>query len=200
MKPPYYKLKYRNMEPPGGFVFKDEDTGLWIQSLKTLGDLVQECINHRRINKLPIPEHFAEQIETFLCFRVDPTLVLDMPEQDRSKEILTIFKVNKYTTEFLQTWKKNGLKFVPIEEATTRAATCVNCEFNAKQICWTCKGSDQWIRGWTGRKTKHDKQLGVCKFDAILLFASIHANHPTLVMKEFKNPFPDFCWKKPKEK
>ena len=193
-------LKYRSMEPPGGWVFKDLDTNFWTQSHQSLDDLVQQCANHRRLNKLTTRDDFAQFIEASICYRVDPSLVIGLPENHNpSKEMLTLFKVNKYTTNFLQNWQRSGAQIVSQEEATNRAAVCVNCDLNAKHICLTCKGIDEWIYGWNHRKTSHDKQLGICNCDAIILFASVHAVNPEVKLKGYPVLYPDHCWKKEKE-
>lgn len=197
----YPKLKYKDMEPPGGWVYRDIDTNVWMASYESLEDLVIKCVNHRRFNNLAIPERFSEFVEASICYRVDPTLVTGLPEdRDPSTEMLTLFKVNKYTTEFLQKWKRDGQKMVDIKEATARAATCVNCKNNNRHICLTCKGIDSWIYGWNQRKTAHDNQLGICQCDAVILFATVHAQDTSVTVNGGSMKYPEYCWKFTREK
>lgn len=194
---PHPKLKYQDMEPPGGWVYRDLDTNVWISSLISLKDLVQQVINHRRLNKLPIKDDLADFIEASICYRVDPTLVIGLPENtDPSKEMLTIFKVNKYTTNFLQKWRRDGQELVDNNSANDRAALCANCHYNNRQICLTCKGIDNWIYGWTQRKTIHDDKIGICQCDAVVLYASVHAKNATVKPAGFEIMYPAYCWKR----
>jgi len=188
------KLRYRMMEPPGGWIYRDLDTNMWITSHRNLDDLIHQCKAHRHANELPIPEDFAERIEASIAYSVPPELAIDMPEDRKlSDQMLSLFHVNKKTNQFLLDWRlKGGMQKVPQEEADARAMTCVKCKYNSKIICLTCKGIDQWINGWTGRKTKHDAALGICACDGIVLFATIHSTQKTI------GEFPDECWKKNK--
>jgi len=200
MEQKFPTLKYPNMEPPGGWVYKDLDTNVWLQSLKSLDDLVLQCTNHRRINKLEIQDKFAEFIESTICYRVDPTLVSGLSEDhDPSGEMISFFKANNRTTQFLSSWTNSGKKVVDDKISATRSALCVNCDFNAKHICLTCKGVDQWIHGWNHGKTPNDNRLGICKCDAVIIFASVHAEKPALIDKGVKAIYPEYCWKFAKE-
>ncbi len=197
----YPRLKYPLMEPPGGFIFRDLDTNVWMASHVSLKDLIQQCKNHRRANKLVFDEdEFSKFIEATICYSIDPALVLDLPDDHNpSKQMLTLYKANKCTTDYLQKWKNKGQKLVPQEEARNRSAMCLNCEFNATHICLTCKGIDEWIYGWTRRKTVNDKRLGICQCDAVILFASVHARYPGVPTNGQKITYPEYCWKKPEE-
>jgi len=185
------KLKYRMMEPPGGWVYRDLDTNMWIVSHRNLDDLVSQCKAHRHANELPIPEDFAERIEASIAFSVSPELAVDIPDNRKlSDQMLSLFQVNKKTNQYLNDWRlKGGMKKVSQEEAQTRADTCVKCKYNSKIICLSCKGLDEWINGWTGRKTKSDKVIGVCACDGIILYATVHATQKTV------GEFPEWCWK-----
>ena len=185
------KLKYRNMEPPGGWIFRDMDSGMWVVSHRNLDDLVSQCKAHRHANELPIPEDFAERIEASIAFSVSPELATGIPDNRKlSDQMLSLFQVNKKTNQYLNDWRlKGGMKKVPQEEAQARADTCVKCKYNSKIICLTCKGLDEWINGWTGRKTKSDKVIGVCACDGIILYATVHATQKTV------GEFPEWCWK-----
>lgn len=196
----YLRLRHPNMEPPSGFVYRDLETNVWISSHANLQDLIQKCINHRHANKLPIPDDFAKFIESSICWSIDPSLVIGFPEDYKpTKYVLARFTVNNFTTIFLQKWKNAGQKLVSIEEAANRTSLCLNCEFNSKHLCLTCSGSDEWIGGWNGRKKQFDSRTGVCQCDAVILFASVHAENPGVDVDSVSVIYPEYCWKNKKE-
>ena len=185
------KLKYRNMEPPGGWVYRDLNTGMYITSLHNLDDLISKCKAHRHANELEIPVDFAERIEASIAYSVLPELAIGLPEgRKASNEMMSLFKVNKNTNNYLLDWRlKHGMQMVSQDEADKRALQCVGCKENNRIICLTCKGIDQWVNSWTKRSTKHDKSLGVCACDNIVLYATLHSTLPTT------GEFPEGCWK-----
>lgn len=192
MKPPYPRLKNRRIDPPGGFVFRDEDTGMWSQSLMNLDDLVLKARQHREANQLPVPEDFAKQVEAFICYRIDPSMVEGMSADRKiSERQLNLITVNKLTQNFMSSWSKNGHHYVEQNEADGRATLCANCTYN-KKYCLSCHALDQWCRSWTGNKrTKLDKEMGICQCDGIILLASLH------VQMNYKQDagYPESCWK-----
>ena len=186
------KLRYPNMEPPGGWRYKDVKTGLLVfGSNKT--ELIRNCKEHRRANSLPIPDNFDAYIERYICLNIPPELVLGLSEDHVvSEEALTLFNVTQKTDDFLLAWKQSGQKLVTQETATLRAGTCLNCSRNSKSICLTCQGLDIWIGGWTGqRKTPYDRHLFVCACDGVILLASVHTN-----ISYEKDVYPEHCWKR----
>lgn len=185
------RLKNRHMEPPGGWVYRDLDTGIFVTSLRSLDDLISQCKAHRRANDLEIPEDFDLRIEASIAFSVAPELALDLPADRKASEaMLNLFQVNKRTNQYLLDWRlKHGLKMVSVEEAEERAKQCVGCKQNSRVICLTCQGTDQWVNSWTKRWTKHDKSLGVCVSDGIVLYATVHS------VLETSGEFPEGCWK-----
>jgi hypothetical protein len=188
------KLKYRNMEPPGGWVYRDLDTGMYLNSLRNIDDLIRRCKAHRQANDLPIPDDFGEKIEASIAYSVAPELAIGLPEtRVLNQNMASLFEVNKKTNQYLLDWRlKCKMEMVKRDEAETRAAQCVGCKNNNRVICLTCKGIDQWVNGWTGRHTKQDKHLGVCSCDGIVLYATIHS------ALENKGEFPEQCWKNKK--
>jgi len=185
-------LRYRTMNPPGGLVYRDLDTNVWIQSLVNIDDLIQKCIAHRRANELPVADNFAQFIESSICYSIDPALVLDMPDDRKvSDQMLTLFAVNRNTNAYLLNWRlKAGMQMVDQDEANARAETCMSCEYNQKHICLSCKGTDKWINSWTGRSTNYDAVMGVCACDGVVLYATLHSQLET------KGEFPEWCWKR----
>jgi hypothetical protein len=192
--PIYPRLKNRNMEPPGGWIYRDLDTGMWTASKKNIDDLIAQCIAHRRANDLPIPSDFAQKIETSLAFSVSPELAIDLPDDRKiGPRAITLYHVNKATNAYLLGWRlKAGMAKVDGDEALGRAETCASCKFNNRTLCLTCNGSDQWIGAWTGRRSKFDPVLGVCEQDGIILYATLHSKHPP---HPLNGVFPAFCWK-----
>ena len=188
----YPKLKHPRRDPPGGFVFKDPDTNVWMASKVSLEDLYRKCIEHRRANGLEIPAEFVEKIEAFICYRLDADLVIGMPgDRKISLGYVTLMSTNHSTGEFLLSWTKAGAKKVPQAEAEKRAEVCFKCEYNMTHICLSCKGILQWVGEWIGhRKTTLDKRMGICGCDKIVLYAALHADDPFE-----KHVYPKSCWK-----
>ena len=186
------RLRYRMMEPPGGWCYKDIDTNMWITSRRDLDDLIRQASAHRHANKLDIPADFAERVEASIAYSVSPELAIDMPNNRKiSNQAISLFQANKKTNQYLLDWRlKGGMKKVTQDEADARAAVCTKCEYDSKIICLACKGIDQWINGWTRRKTRHDAALGICACDGVILFATVHATQKTV------GEFPAWCWKK----
>jgi len=195
VKKKYPHLNHRNIDPPGGWRFKDIDTNMWIVSLRNLDDLIQQCCSHRRANELQIPDDFAEFVEASICYACPPEISSGFPDDRKMSERATsLYQVLRNTNVFLLNWRlKGNTEKVIQDEANTRAFVCVKCKYNNKTLCLSCHGHDQWINGWTGRKTKHDAALGVCACDGIILYATIHSTLKT------SGEFPDHCWKKTKQ-
>jgi len=183
------------MEPPGGWVYRDPDTNMWLASNKNIDDLISQARAHRHANKLAIPEDFSERVEAFIAYAVPPELALDIPSNRVASSVtLQIFSVNKFTNAWLLKWQKHGFRKCHQDEAEQRAQTCQTCMMNRRELCLSCKGIDIWVNSWTGRHTKCDPMLGVCAIDGIVIFASVHAL-PGNGLEFYTRDAPPNCWK-----
>lgn len=184
------------MEPPGGWTYRDLDTNVWLISRRNLDDLIVQVLNHRRGNKLPCPEDLPAKIESCIAYRVPPELAVDLPNDRKASAIgMQVFNVSRNTNQWLQTWVQKGMQKYSNKEADERAASCLVCENNRREICLSCKGLDIWVNNFTGRSTTHDPQLGVCACDGIIIYATIHTKPSLEFMFTHVDDTPEFCWK-----
>lgn len=176
------------MEPPGGWIYKDPSTNCVIQGMN-LNDLVNKVREHRESNELAIPDDIADQVETFICYRIPQDLVIGKIERKITPH--SLHAIQKFTQEFLQSLK--NAKLVTQEQAEERAKICLACPLNTSVVCMDCNGLDAWIRSWNGnRKTSVDDKLHACLADGVFIQASIHADMDFKQVKEF----PANCWKR----
>jgi hypothetical protein len=189
MKSEKLKLRYKTMEPPGGWTYRDKDTNVWIISRVNFADLIDKVREHRNSNELAIPDDLENQVETFICYRIPQDLVIGKIERKVTPH--SLHAIQKFTQEFLQTIQ--NVKVISPDKAEERAKICLACPLNMSVVCMDCNGLDAWIRSWNGnRKTSVDDKLHACLADGIFVQASIHADAEFTQVKEL----PAKCWKR----
>lgn len=182
------RLKYKRMDPPGGWCYHDKDTNAWVISSAGFDDLVLKVCEHRKANSLAIPIDIMDQVETFICYRIPEDLVLG--KLDRKVTPYSLHAIMRFTQKFLA---QIAGHLVDQETAETRAKQCVACSMNKSVVCMDCQGLDIWIRTWTGgRRTSIDDRLHACLADGVFVQASVHADVEFTQAKEL----PGNCWKR----
>ena len=191
-------LKQKKRIPPGGFSYKQPETGIVIQAFSWPA-LVQLVINHRNANNLPVPVNIEEIVEEGAC--------QERPDQCHDKEAPKPAKGGKLTLQaaarFTRTLAAAGSERVSYETAVSRARVCSNCEDNiSPEGCEGCKKG--WVRKAIEliagtRKTPYDKSLKSCKhcgcFNVAQIWMPLNALLKTVTDEE-NDALPVRCWKK----
>lgn len=114
--------KFRPLEVPGRYEFKDPDTG-YVYREKRLPDLYRAIITYRAQNELPMLDELPVVVENYLC---------DLPENRGKCE----------ARELKRSWAsyiRGGMaliknlafrRFVDVSVAEKRGAQCVACKYN----------------------------------------------------------------------
>jgi len=197
---------YRKYEgPPGGWHYRDKDTGIDIPAVN-YSDLLKAVREHRKANALPIPLSMDEQIDQQLCEQLGP---------EWCKSDNTVGEGDRFTfdqaftgTRTLVDWAIHGKERVTQEEATRRAEICRWCtEFNKDpEECRTCALDKikNIVARWIGMgeiKTPHDQYLRSCSVCGCDLKVKITLPIPGLLKFLGENKIarlPNHCWLKPK--
>jgi hypothetical protein len=196
---------YRKYEgPPGGWHYRDKDTGIDIPAVN-YSDLLKAVREHRKANALPIPLSMDEQIDQQLCEQLGPDWCKnkDYVGEPRGLSFDQAFN----GTRTLIDWALHGQQRVSQEEATRRAEICRFCTFNQQpEDCRTCalEKLSNLVTGFIGVggvETPHDAYLHVCSICGCNLRVKVTV--PIESIQKFLTAdqltqLPDHCWVKPK--
>lgn len=191
-------LKSPNTAPPGGFRYRQAETGLTLIG-DSLQALTAQVVSHRRHKGLkPDGEHLVGlEIQRQICTRLghdyckaeqNDNWVPIVAEAKRST-LNDMLAFSKVALEFI----KGGGQMVPKEEAQRRAAICKDCPLNQPAAGCKCGTFYKMIAATVPADRKF-ADLNVCKACACTLQAKV--NVPMSVLQVDNRPisYPDFCW------
>lgn len=208
-RPPIrYHIKKKSQPGPNLlWVINRPDGGLVGQG-HTFPALLQNVINYRKANGLPIGLNFEDTLEQACCQQypeccdtVDPRAPLK-PRQLRHGHVIA-------GTRVMLSHIANMRELVPADEAERRAAICAKCPFNVRftrgcmgVICGFLKEAVTRIVG--GGATSLDDKLESCFICKCFLRPAVWVPReiqwdplPDYEKQVFMEQAPAGCWKKP---
>jgi hypothetical protein len=165
------RLRDRSLTPPSGYRDIAPETGFPFVA-DSLEQLIQKEAAHLRANKLPVPSDLAAAVENRLCHRM-PNGICESTDGEKYQG----GAAKKGSTHILNaTMGIVGGRVVSQDVAERRAATCAQCQHNARNNdCATCHGVTASIRGMLGgRSTASDYRLHVCTITGTYNVVSVH--------------------------
>lgn len=199
-------LKSTDISPPGGWRYKDPDTGFdYNQAYSSFSDLAAHVVRYRAQNKLdPIPD-LPNILSQWLCAQ---------PNMERyCKNVFTKRTVGQYVRGLGAAAKMAGASkkiYAPQEVAEKRAAICVNCEYNkpSEDDSKARHYTDEYVQKIVGnRRTALDGKLFSCEICTCPLRSKVHISQKIVeesvtVSERYKLPSglpgldgdPIYCW------
>jgi len=194
------KLKNKRVVPPIGWVYYVPETKHTIRRA-TFIDLVQHVKRHFKANELEIPDDIENRIEKFICDRIPLSMTTSTANRNEfSKLRMTVGAVQRATSAALHAWRDEKRRSVSSKEAEERAQICVDCPENTRNTaCLSCRGLNNWVKGWQSVSTTKDNQLFICGVSAIMNIAHVHLTEPALrkcISSTLIPKHPETCWKR----
>lgn len=216
------RLKSRHQSPPGGFQFKQPQTG-WVRQSWDFRSLCVELQKHRMANS-------KFQLNTNLG------AIMDEVDEANARRVMSIRGADIYVSSTEGSPPKqpaprpaggagggvnplSGLKLLkdllegdPVdgEMANARASVCVTCPKNVKgdwKKFFTVPAAESirlMIEARSGLKlsTFHDEELHICEPCSCPLKLKVHAKLETVLKHtaaEIMDQLPEFCWIKTRD-
>lgn len=167
---PFSLLKFKPLEAPDKYVFRDPDTGRKFQDSTKTG-LMQQVISYRAQNELEPLEYLGMVIESYMCSLPKYRYKCE-PSAPFSRSIFGYVKGGMALVKNMFYGEKN---MVDQKVADSRATQCKSCEFNVfpdknQFLQW----SDSVAEASThGRKSIHYSELGNCRVCSCPLKAKV---------------------------
>lgn len=185
------KFKIPNRFPPGGrFFYTIPETGMYLDSRTSRGDLLSRIQGHYRANNIAIPVNLEAIVDDHICRNVDPGFC-EGDDEGRTRSLawrLGFWQIVERTQKSVR-----GRPLIDRDVAETRANVCLNCKHNMRNLCTTCNGLGHMFQASTGgRSTRVDEYLGVCELTAVALAAAVFLAHPALETEGAAKP--EGCW------
>lgn len=209
----FQRLIRQNETPPGGYRYRDRDTGFLITE-NSFGDWIAAGIRHRKANNLPVPDDFARQMETQLCENMPAGVcVYDDGTQPASPHDCrlssgAVFRGMESVGALLTSLalEKIGIgdgPFVDQAEADRRAAICSRCHKNVGTgECVSCGAMSKIKEGIEAtigaRQTESDSRLNFCCVCTCSLKTIVFVKKPILdrgMTDKMREQSPSHCWK-----
>ncbi len=199
------KLVITQTAPPGGWYYKDPDTGREFRPV-AYNDLRPEVNRHRKANGLgPVTK---EAIDQQVCLHVPPEWCGNAQAEGRVSPV-TFAEIIQGTMLLAEVVgravlsKLFGLQspFVQQQDADSRARTCAHCHYNAGiQGCTSCNLGKLHaiVETIIGKRTAQGSQLlNACKICKCALKAKVWIEHPILqrhLSDDQNAALPEWCW------
>jgi hypothetical protein len=203
-----FYLLDRSTPPPGGWYYVQPQSGRIFKHYAR-DAFFAEIREHRLRNGYPIEPDWQEAIEDELC-RSHPEWgksVCGRIARYGERRPISLAAMQSFLNVMAK-WIAGIMRgrevFVSQDEADSRAAICVTCEFNMNIAgsCGACADRIAKALAIIGsRRTKYDDQLGACGICSCALRVAVHvpleAQHAGL-SEELKEDFRkvDYCWKR----
>jgi len=195
-----YKLNKRNATPPGGWKYKQKETGLWIDDNTSLEKLAVKVSAHRKYKEIEPSdlESVTSDIETQICMRLDGDGCVGegdvYKDQGFNLKLSNIESASKSLLKFMEM----GGEFADPNEAGIRAEICRGCPFNRPAKSCLCNKFMKVVNDLVLKKGSPREGLDICGICGCSLQAK--TNVPMEVVKksnEGKNfKYPEWCWQK----
>jgi len=198
-----YQFSNPQQVPPGGYQWKDPDTGTLINS-RCYDVFVGRVNAHRDGNGLPRVTEAEMQHQN--CSRLAPSAFANFCISDAPSP-LSIDSVRLHASDIARgtmailRFKMAGSPLVAKEEAERRAAICIGCPFNTTYrmpcagMCGELLDVVQALVG--GERTSRDGDLHACAVCKCSLAAKVHV--PLDILRKSDTPeiaeaYPENCW------
>lgn len=190
-------LKHPSTTPPGGFRYKQLETGLTVTG-DSLSDLIQKTVAHRRYKGLKPddPATVSLEVQRQICTRlgkeeckaeeVDSWVPVPITPRFTLTDILAF---SKTLLEFI----KSGGKLVPIQEAQSRRAICAACPCNVSASGCKCSIFYKAIAAAVP-KERQWSDLHICQLCSCSLQAKVSVPMEVLETDKRKINWPVHCW------
>lgn len=193
-------LRKRNTTPPGGFNYKQRETGLWIHSHHLEG-LVMKVIAHRKQKNLEpiVYDEVQFEVETQICSyqtprvcRPDNSETWD-PTEDRTAGI-DRGKIRAATSAMLSFIKDMSL--VDESELARRQEICKGCYMNKGAKGCLCKPVYQMVDSLIPEDRKSE-DLQVCGACGCALNAKVQVKEQVILDTHDESiKYPELCWQR----
>lgn len=191
-------LKTPNTAPPGGYKYRQSETGLVVTG-DSLNDLVSKVASHRRykglkpdgagIISLEVQRQICARLGTDHCIAEEADTWVPVSSQPRRLTLNDMMAFSKVALEFI----KNGGRMTDFDEAKRRAAVCRDCPLNQPASGCKCGTFYKMINASIPVERKF-AGLDVCQACACSCVAKV--NVPMEVIKADTRPieYPVNCW------
>ena len=183
-----FKLKDPSLVPPGGFAYRQPETGAIIdgQSLRDTAILVEK---HRKANGLDRAtfQESLDDVQHQICLRVPGSFCVNSdPDKIRFTFSWDAIKAGTIT---LAAWAevaiRNGNPYVDQAEAERRASICSTCFANSKtEGCVTCGFMDSVrdliSKTCSDKSTSKDSDINACGVCGCLIKCKVHLKEEIL--------------------
>lgn len=198
------KLKSRSLTPPGGWKYKQPETGAELKA-ENQDALITLVVDHRTYKGLTPTDRESVRfdIERQICLPLGyHECKPDGPDdrwqpQDGSKPVLTMSGVLAFSRAALE-FVKSGMKLVPFEEAQRRAKICEGCFQNRAMTGCAC-GNYHAIVAAAVPESRKIESLKVCWACGCDLKSKVNLEESVILASNKGRRdlnFPDFCWQK----
>lgn len=193
-------LKHQGTAPPGGFKYKQLETGLTMTG-DSLQDLVAKVASHRRYKGLKPDgeEMIALEVQRQICTRLGKE---DCKEETGGDKWVPVPVMPRFTLQDFLAFSRTMLEFikvggaiVPIDEAQRRRAICVACPLNQRATGCKCSVFYKAVEAAVPKERRWD-DLHVCQLCSCSLQAKVQVPMDVLIADRRKIDWPVHCWMK----
>ena len=192
------KIKKRNLVPPGGWKFKDPDSGFWLEG-RSIEQLVSNVIYSRKKNgytgSLDVEETEQEVLKQICSIIGEPHCKSD-EEMTIYEDKTGIFKLDKITSIASATLEMaKGDSLVDVKELTRRQAICNKCFLNRPARGCACASVYKMINAAVP-ENRRDENLEMCGACGCMINAKIQLPMSAVnaANKGSNNKYPSHCW------
>ncbi len=190
-------LKFPQTAPPGGFRYRQMDTGLTLMG-DSLEDLVHRVSSHRRYKGLPRDDapSVSLDVQRQICTRLgaedckaeegDPWVPVPVTPRFTLTDILAF---SRTALEFI----KSGGQMVPIAEAQRRREICAACPLNQPATGCKCAVFYKMVEAFVPRE-RHWDDMQVCQICHCSNAVKVNVPLSVIEADKRKLEFPVHCW------
>jgi hypothetical protein len=195
------ELIIRNTGPPGGWYYKDPETGREFRPV-AWNDMLPEITAHRKANNLPISATLKEQVEEQVCRHVPPEWCGNLEVQGRVAPLSfdQVLQGTAVLRDVVLHLIKGGL-LVDQNMANDRGRICAHCHYNSGIAgCASCsmgKLRELIVKIVGQRVSSADNMIQACNICGCALKAKIWIPLDILqkhLSDDQNAAFPEWCW------
>jgi len=193
-------LKHPTMKPPGGFVYRQAETGLKLEG-DSLHNLIAKVVAHRRYKKLTPDdeETVGLEVQRQICTR----LGLDECKEEAGDVWVPVPTQPRFTLNDILAFSKTALEFVrqgaglvSVPVAMQRRTICAACPLNQPASGCKC-GTFYKMVNAAIPKERQWEDLHVCQLCSCSLKAKVNVPMSVLAADTRKISWPVHCWMHP---